>query len=699
MDVLKKAEYWRQRRDALDRQYAVRLSTEQQDVLISSSMVNGMVFAPTVLNSNTDFEQTMIVGANLALSLDQHAHLQTWANVANDPNDQGWDEHGITLNQNMVSDCSFVSSLCAILHHQVRFGYVHFPNHMSPDNNGNFPFTLYFNGCSRIVTVDPTLPLSKDGILLHVFSPEYPTLLWPALLEKAYLSIMGPFTYCFAGSDSSLDISVLINWIPQKIKTSSLTLEFWSTLAKEFNNGLVLLTVGSKSGLIDDSSLIFLIPQHSYAILEMNEHDGNITACVRNPWRGQIAHNDTIDSNVSESFSDIDRNDYIKISLEKLKKYFDTLYLSWNPLNFVGNWNHHFRYDFSSEYQLPLFKQPQFCISIDTECSLIIVLSRHIINYPLAGHCGIKIYEVLNNKRIYEGISLQSSKLLDSRIISIPFTAKPNKFYMIAINGVGCSRKNTGYTLSAFWRSGKCDICPVTELYQYHNECNGYWSVKSAGGSNLLNSYINNPKFSLVIPQETPIYMGIEMEGNEPIHLDVLFESVEVRPDLLKKDIFASTLSYRSHFASFQLKKIPRGKYIVIASTFDSGKCGNFKIYVSTQYPIEINSVSSNSAGKFMEHLHGMWRTGELEKSFNILSPGLCTATIVFKSQCPIRMRLADQTNKDSSPWQLADEGVTLGPFNVTQNLPKQIIVTRKISTDEFPFDITVYSTRQVVIH
>lgn len=74
---------------------------------------------------------------------------------------------------------------------------------------------LNFNGCSRAVLIDDRLPVSKTSRVLHVVDRNNPSLLWPALLEKAYLKVRGG--YDFPGSNSGTDLWILTGWIPEQI--------------------------------------------------------------------------------------------------------------------------------------------------------------------------------------------------------------------------------------------------------------------------------------------------------------------------------------------------------------------------------------------------------------------------------------------------------------------------------------------------
>lgn len=82
-------------------------------------------------------------------------------------------------------------------------------------SSGKYILKLYFNGCFRRVTIDERLPSSITDRTLYVVDRLNPQLIWPALLEKAYLKIRGG--YDFPGSNSGTDLWVLTGWIPEQM--------------------------------------------------------------------------------------------------------------------------------------------------------------------------------------------------------------------------------------------------------------------------------------------------------------------------------------------------------------------------------------------------------------------------------------------------------------------------------------------------
>jgi calpain-7 len=82
-------------------------------------------------------------------------------------------------------------------------------------NNGKYVFRMYFNGSWRQVVIDDRLPVSSNNRTLYVVDRRNPRLIWPALIEKAYLKIRGG--YDFPGSNSGTDLHALLGWVPEQI--------------------------------------------------------------------------------------------------------------------------------------------------------------------------------------------------------------------------------------------------------------------------------------------------------------------------------------------------------------------------------------------------------------------------------------------------------------------------------------------------
>jgi len=87
--------------------------------------------------------------------------------------------------------------------------------HPKYSTSGRYSIRYNFNGCFRKVVIDDRLPVSKTARILHVVDRSNPALLWPALLEKAYMKVCGG--YDFPGSNSGTDLWTMTGWVPEQI--------------------------------------------------------------------------------------------------------------------------------------------------------------------------------------------------------------------------------------------------------------------------------------------------------------------------------------------------------------------------------------------------------------------------------------------------------------------------------------------------
>jgi calpain-7 len=241
VDTLKKS-LPAQTHDILDLQgppQSRKLPVSEQKILWLSSLVNGHKFPPwTRMPEAEDFAVGDIPfweGYDLSLSPHQRENFADWARseAALPPPTWFTDREGmaptmssskpIDLVQDTALDCSVVASLCAETS-RVEKGYSSilsstiFPfdprkdcPELSP--SGRYLFRFNFNGCFRAVEIDDRLPLSKSKRMLHIVDRNNPQLLWPALLEKAYLKVRGG--YDFPGSNSNTDLWIIAGWIPE----------------------------------------------------------------------------------------------------------------------------------------------------------------------------------------------------------------------------------------------------------------------------------------------------------------------------------------------------------------------------------------------------------------------------------------------------------------------------------------------------
>ncbi|KAG0239688.1 calpain 7 [Actinomortierella wolfii] len=254
--------------------------------------------------------------------------------------------------QDLVTDCSFVASLCVSASYERRWKKQLIRACIYPKNkfgepcynpNGKYLVKLTFNGIPRRVVVDDYLPVSRNGTLMCTFSTNKNEL-WPSIIEKAYMKLMGG--YDFPGSNSGIDLYALTGWIPEHIfiKEAAFNKEKqWKRMVNGMRNGVALVTIATGHLSDEDADRLGLVPTHAYAVLDLKEIRGLRLLQVKNPWshkrwKGPYSHldakhwTDELKAELNfDQLSALKTDDGIFwIDYDSVCTNFDTIHINWN---------------------------------------------------------------------------------------------------------------------------------------------------------------------------------------------------------------------------------------------------------------------------------------------------------------------------------------------------------------------------------
>jgi hypothetical protein len=132
----------------------------------------------------------------------------------------------LAVTQDLVSDCSFVCSLCIAAAYELNFKRQLITKIIYPQNASGMPIynaygkymvKLFLNGTFRKVIVDDYLPVDPSNRLLCSSGQVTATSmeLWVSIIEKAYMKVNRG--YDFPGSNSGIDMFALTGWIPEQV--------------------------------------------------------------------------------------------------------------------------------------------------------------------------------------------------------------------------------------------------------------------------------------------------------------------------------------------------------------------------------------------------------------------------------------------------------------------------------------------------
>ncbi|KAI4092102.1 MAG: hypothetical protein LQ339_007998 [Xanthoria mediterranea] len=645
-----------------------QLSTREQIILLNSSRLYGSRFPPWqsppgMAEFELGVDQTMFTDrdARLGLSPTQLAVFDGWKRpeeILGSSITTMNAKQNLDLVQDVTSDCSVVASLCASSaraekgHPAILYSvfYPHDSISQQPirSQNGKYIFRLYFNGCWRKVIIDDCLPASDGSRALHVLDRKNKGLLWPALVEKAYLKIRGG--YDFPGSNSGSDLWILTGWIPEQVFLHNEEVEreaLWRRIFKAFNYGDVLITLGT--GKISDieESKTGLVSEHDYAVIDLRECDQRCMFLVKNPWSEggewlaytgdeeqrdpgrQISISDAALRKTLIGKSHDTEPGTFWMNIHDIFQHFESMYLNWNPGLFSYKEDFHFSWDLTQRNGrwTSIGNNPQYQIYSKAGGTVWLILSRHLksadrtspsdsstVRAVDAGFISICLYHDKGDKIYIADGQCSRSPYVDSLNtllkVDLPKTARCT----VVVSEQELDRSSHSFTLSAFSLQ-PLSISEADDRYHCLAVRSGEWTSATAGGNASSTNHFQNPQFRMELPQLSDVSLLLELESGElPIHVKLMRNNGEVVRFVTTRDIVGDSGEYRKGHAFAEIHAVPAGRYTIICSTFESGQLGKFTLHVGTMLDCTVERLSTRPAGRFVSPLPTVYFSEQIDR-------------------------------------------------------------------------------------
>ncbi|KAL9057732.1 MAG: hypothetical protein Q9206_002230, partial [Seirophora lacunosa] len=655
------------------------LSTREQIIILEASKLHGCRFPPWVASPEaSEFElgeaQSLFVdnwnicvsdhardNAEFRLSETQLALFDGWRrpdellpppsrhepttnSVKSSPTD---DNEKADLVQDVTSDCSVVASLCACVAraergHPSMLSFIFHPydkDLQQPlrSRNGKYIFRLYFNGCWRKVVIDDRLPASAQSRTLYVVDRNNPSLLWPALVEKAYLKVRGG--YDFPGSNSGSDLWVLTGWIPEQIFLHSEQTEreaLWRRILKSFDYGDVLITLGTGKLTEFEQKNTALASEHDYAVIGLQENRGKRLFLLKNPWsegnkgpdgdgngdhggsKQQGATPEAVSSRQLKGEPPTVDSGTFWMNVNDVFQHFETLYLNWNPGLFSHRQDVHFSWDVSRNNGLwaSFRNNPQYQIHSKAAGTVWLVLSRHLKSPSEdrsnadKGSVGATAIDTGFISLYLFRKALGRVILTDGFAVRGPYVDSPNTLvkidlpggiaYTVVVSEQQLHRSSHSFTLSAF-SLRPLSITEARNKYRNLIVKDGAWTAATAGGNASSLSYSRNPQFTLHLPQSSHVSLLLELHAEEfPVHVKLMWSNGKTIRFVATRDIAGDSGEYRKGHAFAEVFDVPAGRYTIICSTFERGQLGSFTLEIGTMSTCAVERTYATPAGQFV---------------------------------------------------------------------------------------------------
>ncbi|KAK8022333.1 Calpain-like protease palB/cpr-8 [Apiospora rasikravindrae] len=588
-------------------------------------------------------------------------------------------EDDFDLVQDITTDCSVVASLGAGIKHLRPGPTSILPTVMFPidsekgqpkvSENGKYVFRMNFNGCFRKVVIDDRLPSSHNERTLYVVDRQNPKLVWPALMEKAYLKVRGG--YDFPGSNSGTDLWIITGWIPQQLFLQSDDIDFdqtWARVKKAYDYGDVIITLGTGRLSLAEEETSGLVGEHDYAVLDISESQGNKRMLVKNPWCAGLVWKGIGSSDARQSPSDHPtklKPGSFWISFHDVTQNYESLYLNWNPGLFTERQDHHFVWELPPpSLSLSFAHNVQYSMTASASGSAWILLSRHFQDAELdiaralsnstlsdvstkLGFMSLYIFDNANGCRVELGDkSLYRGPFVDSPQTLAPFEAKKGVSYTIVVAQQGLPLPSYAFTLSFFSR------CPLTitkarDSMLYHTELKSSWTRRTAGGNAAAATYLFNPQFALTIPKSAresddggPLAILLSTDSPDlAVHIDLVWASGRRVTTLAVRDIVATSGEYRRGCALLRVPRLDPGTtYTVVCSTFEPGQLADFSLRVGANIDqCRLVPVAADAAGMLRTPLAPLLFEGPSEaprKTARVQVGRLTRASVILTRRC-----------------------------------------------------------------
>ncbi|KAE8827491.1 hypothetical protein PTNB85_08844 [Pyrenophora teres f. teres] len=714
-----------------------KLPPKEQIILLKSSIVNGFKFPPWDGIPSPD-EFLRQEGANpftetreLSLSPYQQQFFQAWlpsrqaipppSLIPDGSADVGpvmSSPRALDLVQDAASDCSVVTSLCAGAaraergHDQIIRDklYPYDKQRKTPvlSCNGKYIARFYFNGCWRKVLIDDRLPVSNTYRLLHVHDRRNPALLWPPLLEKAYLKVRGG--YDFPGSSSCSDLFTMTGWIPEQVflqETDTVPDHLWKRIYNAFIYGDVLVTAGTGKMSSKQEREVGLEAQHSYAVLDMREMGPDRLLLVKNPWvegKGWRGPRPSAVAAMDASVSDREPKNSLEcyhrdsiptrerphpttfwIGLEQVIQHFEGLYLNWNPGLFQYRQDIHFQWNVG--VAAPggcIFEQPQFAFTSKEAGPVWFLLSRHFQDAPAAtrkepdtaddgymvpegqfhtheespkGYMSIYICNGRGERLYIKDTYLESSDYVTTPQCLLRDDAKANSRYTVVIDQDDLPPCLYSFTLSAFANT-PITLEPAKLRFPIQKVEEGAWTRQTAGGSTDSARYFDNPQYSVVMREHGSL--AILLTGTDhghPLHVKLAIGHGKRLYRLQSRDVLGDSGNHRSGCVYAEIKDVQPGSYTLICSLFESGLTGGYRLGVDSSSEFELKAIPREGAGLLSMKLAPACFSPKMNK---VAAPlrllRLASYTIIARFLKANRPRVMDTGKLARSPLRLSVE-------------------------------------------
>lgn len=612
------------------------------------------------------------------------------------------------ISQDSFQDCSVVASMISIIRlqqrTQSRFSFV--KSHVFPYGEwspcGKYIVKLHFNGVDRAVEVDSRLPFeigsTKKGLFLDSGGA-----LWPIIVEKAYMKVMGG--YNFSGSHAALDTFILTGWIPEYISihhqdSYSALNAIWNRLARGWANNDVMVCAGTGETASGD-----LIAFHDYTIVNVDPIKETVE--IQNPWLKSKKLEDTM-----------------LMDFQTLCRRFDYLYLNWNPNLLPYQQNHHFIWSTDNlnlciSNKVCYLGSPQYTVinSGDNDAVTYFVLKQHKTSDkdqpPF--FLGLRLYDNKDTRIASANEAVESGRSQDLQAFYTTLRCTiPAKSTQLVVVTAGFDDiqdpavKPETFTISAY-SSSLLKMTRTLGKLKEKQQISGMWTREKIGGNWAEPTYSKNPQFKLVTDTDGVICRFHAVSAaKSPIALHLFYSGSKSQiKHYDHRALAVGSNKYEEKMCSTDEVSLRKGTYYLVLSSYEkfAGNFESFEVFCFSSSKVDLACNTPDYAGLLHRNLRLPWNgTNRCEIPISSLRPIEFNVTVSCESSSTYRPSLRLSVFKghklEASTGNFSDEnrGVFLDQLNMKSG-EVSVIVVERMESGHGIFNVDIYSNQTIEVY
>ncbi|KIO33307.1 hypothetical protein M407DRAFT_234488 [Tulasnella calospora MUT 4182] len=624
---------------AFKRRWAHTYLEDQLAVLDRSTRVNGHKFDPWEARhesigpiANPPFKDP---DGALTLSQSQAELFASWWRAC-----ESKDESSIMttpnlatedIYQHIVTNCSVIAGLAVCWEHNLRFGTnlclsSIYPQHDDGTaqfrSDGMYSVRLLLNGTHRQAIIDDTLPATDGGLLLCA-STRGTRVLWPSIIEKAYMKVMGG--YDFPGSNPANDLHAIIGWIPEDIDLHGSGFQeegTWRRVYEGFKTGQCLVTLGTGEALRMASAGPNLVPLHGYSVIGMSNLGTNGQS-IMNPWitsgGGSVPNpSSRMFSRGVDSQAKFDGLLIGSLWMEwnEVCEAFDGLYLNWDPSPFKNTrsfhgWAHN---------GILWIKCTKFAIDPTNQSSgddnyseMWFLLTRHVVSKDHPSEF-ISLDTASRGGQIdplaEDLLSRQSGYTNSTHVLVCSHLVNQNHPSMRSAFLSRSANRPVAFTLTVFSQTA-INLMEHPRKLPFSAQVDGTFTSRTSGGNPTYRTFMHNPQYRLrlqpgVVQGSKTLRMILEATKNVAIKATIVWGGGKRVTELTQGDVQMDSGPYVYGTTAVGGLLKP-SDYTLILSTFTPGQQSPYSISVEADGPVSLEAIPSEGAGMFTKSVKGKW--------------------------------------------------------------------------------------------